>query len=89
MHHREVIVLCVTASKAAMTLHVTGLCRSGSQLCTFLLSKATGGFQGGKVDGLKDLLVQLGGLGAIKGHTQQNEGVRHALEPTETCHLGK
>lgn len=46
---------------------------------TFDLCKGTRRDQGIVVDALEDVLVQLLGLGAIKGHAQDDEGVSQAL----------
>lgn len=42
---------------------------------TIDLGKSTGGDQGIVVDALKDVLVQLLSLGAVKGHAKNDEGV--------------
>ena len=47
---------------------------------TFHGRQAGGLLQGGKVDGLEDLPVQLLRLRAVKGQAQQDEGVRQALQ---------
>ena len=46
---------------------------------TLCLRQATGLLQGGEVHSLEDLAVQLLRLLAVKGHSQQDEGIRQPL----------